>query len=148
VSLLPADPGPVVVVCDGASRGNPGPAGIGAAVYASSGEVLAEIAEGIGETTNNVAEYGAMIAGLARAADLGATDVTVKADSLLMVQQMKGVFKVKADHLKPMHAEARTIARGFKRVAYVHIPREQNTHADRLANQGVDEWLAGDRGAR
>lgn len=143
---MSTDPGPVVVVCDGASRGNPGPAGIGAAVYDVSGEVLAEIAEGIGEATNNVAEYQAMISGLARAHELGATVVTVKADSLLMIQQMKGVFKVKAVHLKQLHAEGQAIARLFDRVSYQHVPREENTHADRLANEGVDRWLAGDRG--
>ena len=88
-------------MCDGAARGNPGPAGIGAAVLTPEGEVLAEIAEGIGETTNNVAEYTAALEGLRRAADLGATDALLRSDSRLMIEQLAGRFRVKAAHLSP-----------------------------------------------
>jgi probable phosphoglycerate mutase len=132
----------VVVVCDGAARGNPGPAGIGAAVLTPEGEVLAEIAEGIGETTNNVAEYTAALEGLRRAADLGATEVVLRSDSRLLVEQLAGRFKVKAAHLKPLHAAVLEQARRFRTIRFEHVPREQNAHADGLANEGVDAWLA------
>jgi len=132
----------VIVACDGASRGNPGPAGIGAVVVTTKGEVLAEIARGIGVTTNNVAEYTAVIEGLVRAAELGATDVLLRSDSHLIVEQLSGRYKVKNAKLKPLHARVRELAGGFWRIRYEHVPREHNRHADRLANRGVDEWLA------
>ena len=132
----------VVVVCDGAARGNPGPAGIGAAVLTPEGEVLAEVAEGLGETTNNVAEYTAALEGLRRAAELGAEEVELRSDSRLLVEQLAGRYRVKAAHLKPLHAAVLAEVQRFRRVRFVHVPREQNTHADRLANAGVDAWLA------
>ncbi len=135
----------MIVACDGAARGNPGPAGIGAVVATEEGEVLAEIAEGIGETTNNVAEYRAMIAGLERAAELGATEVSVRSDSNLLVEQMNGRYRVKHPNLKPLYQEALAVAGRFDRVSYTHVRREFNTEADRLANIGVDAWLAGRR---
>ena len=142
---LPADPGHLIVACDGASRGNPGPAGIGVEITNEDGEVLAEIAQGIGETTNNVAEYTAVIEGLARAAELGARTVTLRSDSLLLISQLTGRYRVKAAHLQPLHRRARSIAAGFDRVSFEHVPREENVEADRLANEGVDRWLAGER---
>jgi ribonuclease HI len=132
----------VVVECDGAARGNPGPAGIGAAVLSSNGEVLAEIAEGIGEATNNVAEYTAAREGLRRALELGATEALLRSDSRLMIEQLSGRYRVKAVHLKPLHAQVLAEARRFERITFEHVPRELNTHADRLANEGVDAWLA------
>jgi len=145
VRALPADPGHLIVACDGASRGNPGPAGIGVEITNERGEVLGEIAEGIGETTNNVAEYTAVIEGLARAAELGARTVTLRSDSLLLISQLTGRYRVKAAHLQPLHRRARSIAAGFDRVSFEHVPREENVEADRLANEGVDRWLAGER---
>ena len=142
---LPADPGRLIVACDGASRGNPGPAGIGVEITNEDGAVLAEIAQGIGETTNNVAEYTAVIEGLARAAELGATSVTLRSDSQLLINQLTGRYRVKALHLQPLHRRARSIAAGFDRVTFEHVPREENVEADRLANEGVDRWLAGER---
>ncbi len=142
---LPADPGHLIVACDGASRGNPGPAGIGVEITNEDGEVLAEIAQGIGETTNNVAEYTAVIDGLARAAELGARTVTLRSDSLLLINQLTGRYRVKAPHLQPLHRRARSIAAGFDRVSFEHVPREENVEADHLANEGVDRWLAGER---
>jgi ribonuclease HI len=132
----------VVVHTDGAARGNPGPAGIGVQITTADGEVLAEIAEGLGETTNNVAEYTAAIRGLERAAELGATEVTLRTDSQLLVNQLTGVYRVKTPHLQPLHERVRSLAAGFRRVTYEHVPRERNTDADRLANEGVDAWLA------
>jgi ribonuclease HI len=128
----------VVINADGGSRGNPGPAGIGAVVVSADGRVLAEIAEGIGHTTNNVAEYKAVIVGLARARELGATRVKVRADSKLVIEQMKGTWKVRQAHLQPLRDEARRLAGGFERVSYEHVPRERNKAADALANKAMD----------
>jgi ribonuclease H / adenosylcobalamin/alpha-ribazole phosphatase len=135
----------VIVSCDGASRGNPGPAGIGVQITDDAGVVLAEIARGIGETTNNVAEYTAVIDGLTRAGELGAATVTLRSDSLLLINQLTGRFRVKTAHLEPLHRRARSIAAGFDHVSFEHVRREQNQEADRLANEGVDRWLGGER---
>jgi ribonuclease HI len=103
--------------------------------------VLAEIAEGLGETTNNVAEYTAVIRGLARARELGATDVTLLSDSQLVVKQLTGEYRVKTPHIRALHDQVMKEARGFTTIRYRHVPRELNGHADRLANLGVDTWL-------
>ena len=143
--VLPADPGlRLTVHCDGAARGNPGPAGIGVVVSGAGGRVLAEIAEGIGVATNNVAEYLAAIAGLRRARELGATRVLLRSDSKLLIEQLSGRFRVKNPTLVRLHTEARRLASGFEEVRFEHVPRERNRHADRLANRGVDQWLAGE----
>ena len=142
---LPADPGHLIVSCDGASRGNPGPAGIGAQITDESGAILGEVAEGIGEATNNVAEYTAVIEGLALADELGARTVTLRSDSLLLINQLTGRYRVKSPHLQPLHRRARSIAAGFEHISFEHVPREENVEADRLANEGVDRWLAGER---
>ncbi|MGQ0837691.1 bifunctional RNase H/acid phosphatase [Actinokineospora sp.] len=129
----------VLVEADGGSRGNPGPAGYGAAVFdADTREVLAERAEGIGVATNNVAEYQGLIAGLRAAAELGADTVEVRMDSKLVVEQMSGRWKVKHPSMQPLALEAGKIARTFARVSYEWIPRERNKHADRLANEAMD----------
>jgi ribonuclease HI len=136
----------LIVACDGAARGNPGPAGIGVHITTPEGKTVGEIARGIGVATNNVAEYTAAIDGLTRAAELGATDVLLRSDSRLLVEQLAGRFRVKHPTLQRLHAEVRSLARRFRAVEYVHVPREQNKEADRLANVGVDAWLA-DEGA-
>lgn len=141
--VLPTDTHPSVVVnCDGAARGNPGPAGIGAVVTNEDGRVLAELGEGMGPATNNVAEYRAVIEGLRLAAKLGAERVLLRSDSRLLVEQLAGRFKVKNPTLQRLHEEARALIKGFEKVALEHVPREQNAEADRLANEGVDAWLA------
>ncbi len=141
--VLPADPHPsLIVACDGASRGNPGPAGFGVSITDPDGTVVEEIARGIGVATNNVAEYTAAIEGLRRAAELGASEVLLRSDSRLLIEQLSGRFRVKNPTLQRLHAEARALARGFSSVRYEHVPRDRNTEADRLANLGVDEWLA------
>jgi len=106
---------------------------------------LAEIAEGLGEATNNVAEYTAVIEGLKRAAKLGATQVLLRSDSQLLIYQLTGRYRVKTAHLVPLHREVLAQARRFDSIAYEHVRRERNTEADRLANEGVDAWLAGHR---
>ena len=129
----------VVVWTDGGARGNPGPAGYGAVVTTPGGQVLAEVAEGIGWATNNVAEYRGVIAGLRRAAELGARRVRVRADSLLVVNQQKGLWKVKNADLRPLSEDAGRLARRFDRVIWEHVPRERPRHADALANRARDD---------
>ena len=129
---------------DGAARGNPGPAGIGAVVLDESGRTVTEIARGIGVATNNVAEYTAAIEGLKAAADRGARTVLLRSDSRLLIEQLAGRFRVKAPTLQRLHEEARRVMDRFDDVALAHVRRELNAHADRLANRGVDEWLAGE----
>ena len=129
----------VVVEADGGSRGNPGPAGYGAVVLDPvSGEVLAERAGDIGTATNNVAEYQGLIAGLTAARELGARRVSVRMDSNLVVQQMKGVWQVKHVGLRDLAREAVALRQAFDEVSFEWIPRAQNTHADRLANEAMD----------
>lgn len=136
----------MIVACDGAARGNPGPAGIGVQITDADGAVLAEIAEGLGRATNNVAEYTAAIEGLKKAAELGATEVLLRSDSQLLIHQLTGAYRVKTAHLVPLHREVVRLASGFTSIRYEHVRRERNTEADRLANEGVDAWLAGRRG--
>jgi ribonuclease HI len=148
VRILPADPGPhLIAYCDGAARGNPGPAGIGAVVLDPDGTVVAEIAEGIGIATNNVAEYSAAIAALRSCAELGARWVTLRADSKLLVEQLSGRWRVKNPTLIRLHGDARSLLAAFDRVELEHVRREFNKHADRLANRGVDAWLCAHGGS-
>jgi len=110
-----------------------------------SGAVVAEIAEGLGETTNNVAEYTAAIEGLKKAHELGATRVLLRSDSQLLINQLTGRYRVKTQHLVPLHRQVRELAGGFDDITYEHVRRERNTEPDRLANEGVDAWLAARR---
>jgi ribonuclease HI len=144
VRVLPKDPDPrLIVYCDGAARGNPGPAGIGVLVTDERGRELARVAKGIGVATNNVAEYRAALEGLRAVVEHGANRVLVRSDSRLLVEQLSGRFRVKNPTLIRLHGEVRALMSGFAEVAFEHVPRELNREADRLANQGVDEWLAG-----
>ncbi|MEV6219702.1 bifunctional RNase H/acid phosphatase [Nocardia sp. NPDC051833] len=130
----------VIVEADGGSRGNPGPAGYGAVVFAADHvRVLAERKEYVGVTTNNVAEYRGLIAGLAAAAELGARVVAVRMDSKLVVEQMSGRWKVKHPSMIPLAEQARGLVAGFDRVSFTWIPRAENSHADRLANEAMDD---------
>jgi ribonuclease HI len=129
----------VVVYTDGASKGNPGDAGIGVVISSTDGTVMREIGEYIGITTNNVAEYSALIRGLQEAADLGATQVEICTDSELMARQLTGVYKVKSPNLQPLYAEAVGLIRHFSRVSISHVVRELNKRADELANLGVQK---------
>ena len=131
-------PEEVVVWTDGGARGNPGPAGYGVVVTTPGGQVLAEVAEGIGRATNNVAEYRGAIAGLEQARALGARRVRVRADSLLVVNQQKGLWRVRNEALRTLSSEARRLAGQFERVVWEHVPRERNRHADALANRAMD----------
>ena len=131
----------VVIHSDGGSRGNPGPAAIGVIVEGEHDgglELLAEVAEKIGVTTNNVAEYRALIRGLEESGRLGATEVSCLLDSQLVVEQMNGRYKVKHENVVELHRRATELARGFRKVTYGYVPRAQNAEADRLVNAALD----------
>jgi ribonuclease HI len=123
---------------DGGARGNPGPAAYGYVLEAEDGSVLDARGEPIGVATNNVAEYSALLAGLRRAAELGVDELEVVSDSELMVKQMKGVYRVKNEALRPLALEAGRLARALPRVTYTHVRREHNELADSLVNRALD----------
>jgi probable phosphoglycerate mutase len=123
---------------DGGARGNPGPAAYGYVLEAEDGTVLAAHGETIGIATNNVAEYSALVAGLERALDLGASAVDVISDSELMVKQMRGEYRVKNDALRELFLEASRLARRVGTVSYTAVRREHNELADRLVNEALD----------
>lgn len=128
---------------DGGARGNPGPAGSGAVVHNEKNELVAEVSEFLGHTTNNVAEYTALISAFDSLLSLYGekckdADVEVYMDSMLVIEQMKGKWKVKHPNMKPLSARAKELARSFKSVTYTHIPREENGDADTLANEAMD----------
>ena len=131
--------GRLVAYIDGGARGNPGPAGFGVRVEEADGTLIEEFAESIGVATNNVAEYRALVAALEWATRHGHRHLHVRSDSLLLVQQMLGNFKVKNAGLQPLHAKARVLARDIGRVTFEHVGRSLNAHADRLANTAMDE---------
>ena len=128
----------VTVHVDGGSRGNPGPAAVAALVTDPDGAVLDEAAEAIGVATNNVAEYRAVLLGLAKARELGATEVEVVNDSELIAKQINGAYKVKHADMKPLYAEAIGALGGFERWSIRSVPREENADADALVNQALD----------
>ena len=124
---------------DGGARGNPGPAGIGVVLTDEQGNVLDERYEGIGSTTNNVAEYRALIAGLELALERGVTELEVALDSALVVAQVNGEWKIRNDRLRSLAVRARSLLGRFEKATIVHVKRELNADADRLANKGMDE---------
>jgi len=128
----------IVVYIDGGARGNPGPAAYGVRAEQQDGSLVEEFGESIGVATNNVAEYRALLAALEWARARGHRAVHVRSDSLLLVQQMKGVYKVKNAGLQPLHAKARLLAHEIGRVTFEHVGRALNAHADRLANTAMD----------
>ena len=128
----------LLVHVDGGARGNPGPAAIGAVVSTPEGEVLDEASETIGEATNNVAEYKALLLGVERARALGGTDVEVINDSELIAKQIQGKYKVKHAGLRPLHQQALAALRGLDRWSIRSVPRAQNADADALVNQALD----------
>lgn len=128
----------MIAYIDGGARGNPGPAGFGVRIENEDGTLVEEFSEAIGIATNNVAEYRGLIAALEWALAKGVTALHVRSDSLLLVQQMKGVFKVKHPGLIPLTATARSLASRIGRVTFEHVGRSHNAHADRLANAAMD----------
>lgn len=135
----------VFIYCDGGSRGNPGPAGIGAVVYADvngrPGKILAEVSEFIGDATNNQAEYLALVAGLTAAKTVGAARVHIRADSQLVVRQVRGEYRVKHPNIRPLHAEALALLGEFAFWQAEHVRREKNVEADALVNAALDRVL-------
>jgi len=123
---------------DGGARSNPGPAGYGVYIVDEAGNVLAELSGSLGNTTNNIAEYSGLIAALQWAVDHNLTAITIKGDSLLIVEQMRGNYKVKNEGLKPLHMQARMLAMQIGNVKFEHVRRELNKEADRLSNVGMD----------
>ena len=134
--------GPAVAYVDGGARGNPGPAGFGVRIEEPDGTLIEEFAVAIGTTTNNVAEYRGLLAALEWAKAHGHHGLHVRSDSLLLVQQMLGNYKVKNRGLLPLHAKARLLAHEIGNVTFEHVGRAKNAHADRLANTAMDAAAA------
>ncbi len=128
----------VVLNVDGASRGNPGRAAIGVTIKDENQQLIGSISARIGETTNNQAEYSALIAGLKKAIGLGAKYIIVYSDSELMVKQMQGLYRIKNPGLRPLYSEAAQLAYSLAGFRIESVPREQNREADRLANMALD----------
>ena len=133
----PASGGSATANIDGGSRGNPGPAGYGVRIQHDNETV--DLKESLGTCTNNIAEYSGLLAALRWAVAHGCSTLHIKSDSLLLVQQMKGVYKVKSPGLQTLHEEARGLVRQIGRVTFEHVRRELNEDADRLANEAMDE---------
>lgn len=133
-----ASAGSFTLFTDGGSRGNPGPAGVGIVLLGPDGGEHFAAGRFLGTTTNNVAEYSALIWGLETAAAHGARTLEVRADSELVIKQMNGVYRVKHPNLQPLHARARRLATAFERTAFTHVPRARNKRADELANLAMD----------
>lgn len=138
---LPAKLRKVVIHADGASRGNPGPAGAGAVVSAPDGAVIARLGKFLGTQTNNVAEYEGVLLGLGWALEHGVTDVSLRADSLLVINQLNGEWKVKHPGLKPFHERASALLRQFAKTDLAHVRREFNEAADEMSNRAIDERM-------
>ena len=130
----------LTIYTDGASRNNPGEAGVGVYIL-RDGEPFERIARYLGTTTNNIAEYTAAIIGLEHAVRLGARTVKLRADSELLVKQVNGQYKVKNEGLKPLHARVKELIAKIASVEVKYIPREQNKEADALANKAIDEKI-------
>jgi ribonuclease HI len=135
---LPFESGPIVAYIDGGARGNPGPAGYGVRIEEPDGALIEEFGESIGVATNNVAEYRGLLAALDWARRHSHRELRVRSDSLLLVQQMRGNYRVKSENLRPLHAKAQLIAHQIGKVTFEHVGRALNAHADRLANTAMD----------
>jgi ribonuclease HI len=129
----------IIAYIDGGARGNPGPAGYGVRIEQRDGTLIDEFCKSIGIATNNVAEYRGLIGALEWARQHGHTELHVRSDSLLLVEQMRGRFKVKNPGLQPLYAKARLLAHEIGRVTFEHVGRAHNADADRLANAAMDD---------
>lgn len=129
----------IIIFSDGGARGNPGPAGIGAVLYDENKKIVAEISQYLGETTNNQAEYKALIAALKEAKRLKAEELACYLDSELVVKQLNREYKIKNKDLAPLFLEVYNLSLFFKKISFIHIPREKNTVADSLANKAMDK---------
>lgn len=127
---------------DGAARGNPGPAGAGAVLIDERGSPIAELKQALGRATNNVAEYSGLILGLEEAKRREIEHLDVRMDSMLVVRQMQGLWKIKHPNMRPLALRAGALLAGFPSRSIEHIPRDENSLADRLANAAIDEATA------
>jgi ribonuclease HI len=125
------------IFIDGASKGNPGKAGIGVVIQSHDGSVIQTYKEYIGYATNNQAEYLALIKGLDLASKRGAVNLEVYSDSELLIRQMNGEYKVRNPHLRKLYGQVKNLEKGFKKITYRHISRKQNYLADKLANEAI-----------
>ncbi|HEX3099951.1 MAG TPA: ribonuclease HI family protein [Patescibacteria group bacterium] len=132
----------LVINTDGGARGNPGPAGIGLVIKSETGELLYSHGAYIGDTTNNVAEYSALIKALEESVNLGGTSLRIQMDSELIVKQMTGVYKIKEPTLQGLAAKALVLLKKFQGHTFVHVRREFNKEADALVNQALDAHQA------
>lgn len=130
--------GRIIINTDGGSRGNPGPSGIGVVIHNEENKIIAKYKEYIGETTNNVAEYKALILGLTKVRDFECREILCRLDSELVVKQLNGEYKVKDGNLRILYEEVRSLT-FFKPVTFEHVRREYNGAADELVNQAIDE---------
>ncbi len=131
----------IIIHSDGGARGNPGPAGIGVVLNDAEGNRLSEISQYLGETTNNQAEYRALIAGLERAKELSAVEVDCYLDSELVVKQLNRQYKVKNADLAPLFLQVHNLSLSFKNIKFIHVRRELNKEADKLANEAMDRGV-------
>ncbi len=128
----------LTIYTDGGARGNPGPAAIGVVIKDASGKTITKYGEYLGKQTNNYAEYSALISGLKKTKELGATEVECILDSELVTKQMKREYKVKEPTLQKLFIQAFNLASAFKKVSYTHILREKNKEADKMVNEALD----------
>lgn len=146
---MSGDPrGEWLLMVDGAARGNPGEAGSGAVICDETGALLEEICRYLGRATNNVAEYEALLVGLDGVLRLGGRRLTIQSDSELLVRQVTGQYRVRDEKLKKLHGKAVSLLRRLDAYRIIHVPREQNRMADRLANRAIDSALKGPREKR
>ena len=131
----------LTIYTDGGARGNPGPAAVGAVLKDEKGKIVAEISEYIGETTNNQAEYRAVIAAMEQAKKLGASELEFFLDSELVVCQLNREYKVRDKNLAPLFVKIYNACIGFKKVIFKHVPREKNRAADVLVNKALDKKI-------
>ena len=131
----------LIIHTDGGARGNPGPAGIGVVIADDKNKIVGRYKNYIGEATNNIAEYKALILALTEARKLSSDDLQINMDSELVVRQMNGQYKIKDLGLKLLASEAIKLMRNFKSVSFHHVRREQNKEADKLVNQAIDEQI-------
>lgn len=136
----------LVIYADGAARGNPGPAGVGVVIADGQGEVLRQLSAYIGRATNNVAEYKALLLALREAAKLQAEEIEIRLDSQLLKRQLRGEYKVKSRRLRPLYEQVQALLSPYGSVTIVHIPRQGNRQADRLANRAIKVALKGRSG--
>jgi ribonuclease HI len=140
---MPTKNSKLIIYTDGGARGNPGPAGIGAVLKNEKGETVEEISEYIGETTNNQAEYRAVLAAMEKAKKLGAGELQFFLDSELVVRQLNREYKVRDKELAPLFMKIYNGSMSFKKVTFKHVRRELNAAADRLVNEALDKEMKG-----